>query len=105
VSEDRKTEGLALGLSIADNVTLSNPRGLGPFGLVLPNRQDEATKPYRQEDVDQMRSPRQPVGDLSGGNQQKGRDRAAASSRRRRVLMDEPTRGVDIGAKCADLPN
>src|SRR5688572_30141689 len=71
VSEDRKNEGLALGLSIADNLTLSNPHNLGPLGLVLPRRQDRASIPWIQKLAIKCRSPRQLVSDLSGGNQQK----------------------------------
>src|SRR5581483_8348699 len=65
VSEDRKTEGLALGLSIADNVTLSK---LSPF--LTPSGQDKATQTWVQRLAIRCRSPRQPIGSLSGGNQQ-----------------------------------
>ena len=44
LSEDRKEEGLALSLSVADNVTLSKLKGFGPFRLVLPSQQDKATR-------------------------------------------------------------
>ena len=44
VSEDRKSEGLALGLSIAENLTLPRLAGLGPAGLVVPRRQQQASK-------------------------------------------------------------
>ena len=99
MSEDRKTEGLALGLSIADNVTLSNPRNLGPLGLVLPGRQDAATWPLLRKLSVKCRSPRQPVGDLSGGNQQKVAIARLLHHDVDVLLLDEPTRGVDIGAK------
>jgi ribose transport system ATP-binding protein len=99
VSEDRKLEGLALGLSIADNVTLSNPRGLGPMGLVLPGRQDRATRPWVQKLSIRCRNPRQRVGDLSGGNQQKVALARLLHHEADVLLLDEPTRGVDIGAK------
>jgi ribose transport system ATP-binding protein len=99
VSEDRKTEGLALGLSIADNVTLSQPRGLGPWGLILPARQDRAVQPWLAKLGVKCRSPRQPVGDLSGGNQQKVALARLLHHEVDVLLLDEPTRGVDIGAK------
>ena len=99
VSEDRKTEGLALGLSIADNITLSNPKNLGPLGLVLPSRQDRASLPWIQKLSVKCRSPRQPVGDLSGGNQQKVAIARLLQHNVDVLLLDEPTRGVDIGAK------
>ena len=99
VSEDRKTEGLALSMSIADNITLSNPRNLGPLGLVLPSRQDVASQPWIRKLVVKCRSPRQLVGDLSGGNQQKVAIARLLQHDVDVLLLDEPTRGVDIGAK------
>jgi ribose transport system ATP-binding protein len=98
-SEDRKTEGLATGLSIADNVTLSNSRGLGPLGLVLPWRQAAACRPWVAKLAIKCRSPRQLVGDLSGGNQQKVALARLLHHGADVLLLDEPTRGVDIGAK------
>ena len=94
VSEDRKAEGLALGLSIADNITLSKQSR-----FVLPSRQNRECEPWVKKMSIKCRSPRQVVGDLSGGNQQKV---ALARLLRHGVdvlLLDEPTRGVDIGAK------
>lgn len=99
LSEDRKSEGLALGLSIADNITLSNPKNLGPFGLVLPSRQDKASQPWIERLQIKCRTPRQPVGDLSGGNQQKVAIARLLQHNVDVLLLDEPTRGVDIGAK------
>jgi len=99
VSEDRKSEGLALQMSIADNITLSQPRGLGPMGLVLPSRQDRASLPWIKKLSIKCASPRQPVGDLSGGNQQKVAIARLLHHHADVLLLDEPTRGVDIGAK------
>lgn len=99
VSEDRKSEGLALGMSIADNITLSNPRRLGPMGLVLPGRQDAASMPWIKMLSIKCASPRQDVSDLSGGNQQKVAIARLLHHHADVLLLDEPTRGVDIGAK------
>jgi ribose transport system ATP-binding protein len=99
VSEDRKTEGLALGLSIADNITLSGMTGLGPMGLVLPSRQNRASMPWIEKLGIKCRTPGQPVGDLSGGNQQKVAIARLLHHNVDLLLCDEPTRGVDIGAK------
>jgi len=99
LSEDRKEEGLALSLSVADNVTLSKLRGFGPFGLVLPGRQDRATRRWLEQLDIRCRGPRQPVSSLSGGNQQKV---ALARLLQHDVdvfLLDEPTRGIDVAAK------
>lgn len=94
VSEDRKTEGLATGLSIADNITLSNM----PF-LVSPSRQARDSQPWIQKLSIKCRSAGQPVSDLSGGNQQKVALARLLHHRADVLLLDEPTRGVDIGAK------
>jgi len=99
LSEDRKEEGLALALSIADNVTLSKLKGFGPLGLVLPSRQDKATKRWIKELGIRCRGPKQSVLSLSGGNQQRV---ALARLLQHDVdvfLLDEPTRGIDVAAK------
>ena len=99
LSEDRKEEGLAVALSIADNVTLSKLKGFGPLGLVLPGRQDRAARRWIRELGIRCRSPRQSVLSLSGGNQQRV---ALARLLQHDVdvfLLDEPTRGIDVAAK------
>ena len=99
VSEDRKTEGLALTLSVADNTTLSRLLGLGPLGLVLPGRQAEATRRWIDALQIKCRDPHQPVGDLSGGNQQKVAVGRLLHHDVDVLLLDEPTRGIDVGSK------
>jgi len=99
LSENRKEEGLALSLSIADNVTLSNLRGFGPLNLVLPARQGAATRRWIERLGIRCRGPNQRVLDLSGGNQQRV---AVARLLQHDVdvqLLDEPTRGIDVAAK------
>jgi ribose transport system ATP-binding protein len=99
LSEDRKNEGLALNLPIAENVTLSRLRGLGPFSLVLPSRQDSASAGWMKRLAIRCQGPRQKVSELSGGNQQKV---ALARLLHHDVdvwLLDEPTRGIDVGSK------
>ncbi|HEY3593999.1 MAG TPA: sugar ABC transporter ATP-binding protein, partial [Polyangiaceae bacterium] len=71
LSEDRKGEGLAVALSIADNLTLPKLSGLGPLSLVLPRRAEAATDHWIRELGIRARHADQPVRALSGGNQQK----------------------------------
>ena len=94
VSEDRKAEGLALSLSVADNLTLSKlPTLTNPTKLV----RDSAG--WLKKLGIKCRSPRQPVGDLSGGNQQKVALARLLYHDVDVLLLDEPTRGIDVGSK------
>jgi len=99
VSEDRKAEGLALGLSVADNLTLSQLDGMGPPGFVRPSRQDAAADQWIARLGIRCRSPRQPVRALSGGNQQKVALARLLHHDVDVLLLDEPTRGIDVGSK------
>jgi ribose transport system ATP-binding protein len=99
VSEDRKTQGLALGLSIADNITLPKLEGLGPGRLVLPAQQRAACKPWIKEIPIKCESALQQTSDLSGGNQQKVAIARLLHADVNILLLDEPTRGIDVGSK------
>jgi ribose transport system ATP-binding protein len=99
VSEDRKGEGLATGLSIADNVTLPRLDGLGPWRFVLPSRQAAACLPWIERLPIKCVSTRQPVQALSGGNQQKVAIARLLHANVDVLLLDEPTRGIDVGSK------
>jgi len=94
VSEDRKAEGLALSLSLSDNITLSK---LPPFHS--PSRQDELSMRWIDRLKIRCRSPRQSAGDLSGGNQQKLAVARLLLHDVDVLLLDEPTRGIDVGSK------
>ena len=94
VSEDRKNEGLALALSIADNATLSKL----PM-LVTPTQQDRASRRWIEKLAIRCRTPRQPVNSLSGGNQQKVALARLLHHDVDVLLLDEPTRGIDVGSK------
>ncbi len=99
LSEDRSGEGLAAGLSIADNMTLSRLAPLGPAFTVLPRRQDAATARWIDRLSIRCLHPRQTVRELSGGNQQKV---AVARLLHHDVdvfVLDEPTRGIDVSSK------
>jgi len=99
VSEDRKREGLALQLSIADNLTLSRLEGLGPWRWVTPSAQDRASRRWIEALAIKCASPRQSVGALSGGNQQKVAIARLLHHDVDVLLLDEPTRGIDVGSK------
>jgi len=99
VSEDRKNEGLAPGLSVADNVTLPRLQGLGPGPLVLPSKQVAACRPWIERIPIRCRSALQPVRSLSGGNQQKVALARLLHADVDLLLLDEPTRGIDVGSK------
>ena len=94
VSEDRKMEGLALSLSVADNLTLSSLPG-----VVWPSAQAEATGDWISRLGIRCRGPRQKVGELSGGNQQKVAMARLLHHGVDVLLLDEPTRGIDVGSK------
>ena len=99
MSEDRKEEGLAAALSVADNMTLSRLEGLGPGPLVLPRAQDRAATRWMERLQIKSRSPRQPVAELSGGNQQKVAIARLLHHDVDVLLLDEPTRGIDVASK------
>ena len=99
LSEDRKQEGLALSMSIADNTTLSKLSGYGPMGSVLPGRQQEATDKWIDKLEIKCTSAKQTVGALSGGNQQKVALARLLEHDVDVLILDEPTRGIDVGSK------
>ena len=99
LSEDRKEEGLAAGLSIADNMTLSRLTGLGPGPFVVPREQGRAAARWMQRLAIRARDPRQTVSELSGGNQQKVAMARLLHHDVDVFVLDEPTRGIDVGSK------
>jgi ribose transport system ATP-binding protein len=99
LSENRKTEGLALPLSVADNLTLSNLTGLGPSVLVLPWRQRAAADHWIGQLGIRCHGADQPVWQLSGGNQQKVAIARLLHHDVDVLLLDEPTRGIDVTSK------
>ncbi|MBP8258680.1 MAG: sugar ABC transporter ATP-binding protein [Verrucomicrobia bacterium] len=99
LSEDRKQEGLALSMSIADNITLTRLEGLGGGGWIWPRRQASAAREWvRQLDI-RCRDTGQKVAALSGGNQQKVALARLLHHDVDVLLLDEPTRGIDVAAK------
>ncbi len=101
LSEDRKTEGLAQGMSIADNLTLSDLKPLGRLGFIFPGMQRAAAEMWGRALQLKCRDVGQPVSDLSGGNQQKVAIARLLHHDVDILLLDEPTRGIDVGSKAA----
>jgi ribose transport system ATP-binding protein len=99
LSENRKEEGLALSLSIADNVTLTCLERFGAAGTVSPKKQFAATSVWIQRLGIKCQGPDQAIGGLSGGNQQKAAFARLLEHDVDILLLDEPTRGIDIAAK------
>jgi ribose transport system ATP-binding protein len=97
LSENRKEEGLALALSISDNVTLSRP--IARLGIISRAAHDRATTAAAQQLGLRYRHGRQSVGELSGGNQQKVALARLLHHDIDVFLFDEPTRGIDVGSK------
>ena len=94
VSENRQEEGLAFSMSIADNLTLTR---LGFF--VDPKLQDVSAESWIKRLRVRCDGPRQAIGDLSGGNQQKVAIARLLEHGVDVLLLDEPTRGIDVGSK------
>ena len=99
--EDRKAEGLALTMSISDNITMSDLKPFGPLGFIGPKAQRKAANRWADILSLKRRDVAQPVSDLSGGNQQKCAVARLLHHQVDVLLLDEPTRGIDVGSKAA----
>jgi len=99
LTEDRKQQGLVLGLSSRENFALPNLDGWSRLGFV--RRRDERASFARHIDALRIKLSHQdqPARDLSGGNQQKVLLARWLESNSEVVIFDEPTRGIDVGAK------
>lgn len=97
--EERKTEGLVLGMTIGDNVTLPALGKASFAGLVSSRRQVEIAKRLLTQFTLSRAIGEYPVGELSGGNQQKVVLSKLLLADPKILLIDEPTRGIDVAAK------
>lgn len=97
--EDRKAEGLILEAPIRDNVALGLYARVTRFGVLLSSRLASFARDAIREYGVKATSIRQAIGGLSGGNQQKIILARVAEGGSRVIMLDDPTRGVDVGAK------
>ena len=99
VPRDRRAQGIVPLLSVAENLTMTIPERLGRFGIIRPAERHREARTMIAELELVAASPDQPIGELSGGNQQKAvLGRALASDPKLLVLL-HPTQGVDIASK------
>ena len=97
--EDRKAEGAILRRSVRENATLAVLRRLSPFGVLRRWRLQELAEALVKRLRIKTRSTGAPVGSLSGGNQQKVVLARWLATKCPILLLDEPTRGIDVGAR------
>ena len=99
VTEDRKLQGLVLGMSIRENITLPHLDDFARYGVIERRREQTAVAALAAELGIRARSIEQAVRSLSGGNQQKVQLAKWLLERATVICFDEPTRGIDVGAK------
>ena len=98
-SEDRKTQGIIPGMSVAENLTLALMPALTRSGMLDVVRQREIVERFIKEVGIKCSSPDQKIRELSGGNQQKVLLARWLCMNPKFLILDEPTRGIDVGAK------
>ncbi|KFI45590.1 monosaccharide ABC transporter ATP-binding protein, CUT2 family [Bifidobacterium bohemicum] len=98
-TEDRKVYGLNLLASIKENTSMANFKALSHYGVIDRNREVRIAEKYRSEFRIKAPSIDVPAGNLSGGNQQKVVLAKWVSASPKVLILDEPTRGIDVGAK------
>ena len=99
LSEDRKREGLALSLSVADNITITRWSSCSRFGWLDLSKQRRRSEEMIAQVGIKAAGPAQPLKELSGGNQQKVAVARLIHQNAEVLLLDEPTRGIDIVSK------
>ena len=99
IPEDRKREGLLLAMGMDDNICLASHKALSVFGKFIPARKKELVSRSFEEMQIRPADPRRKAKNFSGGNQQKGIIARWIATRPKVFIMDEPTRGIDVGAK------
>ena len=97
--EDRKNEGLVLSMSLADNVCMPSLDSLHVGGTIIKSRRNELVDKYVQKLQIRPALPQRMVKEFSGGNQQKAVIAKWLACNPSIFIFDEPTRGIDVGAK------
>jgi ribose transport system ATP-binding protein len=99
VTEDRKLEGIVPELSVAENMTLALLPRISRNGIVSESRQRELVEGFIKQLGIKCSGPNQRIRELSGGNQQKVLLARWLATNLKFLILDEPTRGIDVGAK------
>jgi ABC-type sugar transport system ATPase subunit len=99
VPADRKLQGLVLSMSVRENLVMASSAGLGRFRHPSASRELDSVRTTISDLDIRVHSPRVPVATLSGGNQQKVVLGKWLATDPKVLMLDEPTRGVDVGAK------
>ena len=99
VSEDRKNLGVILKFPVSWNITLPILKSISHFGFIDLKKEDEYVCQYKDALRIKTPSVNQLVNNLSGGNQQKVAVAKWLASHSKILILDEPTRGIDVGAK------
>ncbi len=100
LTEDRKTQGLFLEMSIKNNMSSANLKAVSKGMLLDDRRETELVETYVAKLNVKIPGVNYPISSLSGGNQQKCLIGKWLSINPKIIIMDEPTRGIDVGAKC-----
>ncbi|MDR0651935.1 MAG: sugar ABC transporter ATP-binding protein [Synergistaceae bacterium] len=98
-SEDRKTDGIIPHMSVKDNISIASLRQVSRFGVLFKSRQADIADQYISKLKIKTPDREHSIMNLSGGNQQKAILARWLCMKPRLVIMDEPTRGIDVGAK------
>ncbi|RLQ96882.1 xylose ABC transporter ATP-binding protein [Falsibacillus albus] len=99
VSEDRKKYGLVLNMDIKNNISMSSLKSISPFSIINRNEEILGGNFYKQKLRVKAPTIETVVGTLSGGNQQKVVLGKWLMTKPKVLILDEPTRGIDVGAK------